>query len=130
MESGDFFRAWGGISSLQLTLSTVWTEARDRGLGLELLAKWLSRNPAKLAGWGDRKGKIEAGSDADLVVWNPERHWTVDKMALEHRHKLTPYDGVSLWGGVERTYVRGQLVFADGRFATQNVGLSIQRQRQ
>lgn len=128
VETGDFTRAWGGISSLQLTLATIWTESRERGMGLNQLALWLSANPARLVRMGDRKGKIKAGFDADLVVWDPDKQWTVNAATLEHRQKLTPYDGAKLWGHTERTYVRGQLVYADGIFATQVTSHLNQRQ--
>ena len=69
---GDFLRAWGGISSLQLGLRAVWTEARERGCPVALLAKWLCRNPARLAGVEKRKGSIAVGCDADFVIWDTE----------------------------------------------------------
>ena len=55
-ESGDFLQAWGGISSLQLRLPIVWTEAKRRGYSLHDLARWLCSAPAKLVGLADRKG--------------------------------------------------------------------------
>jgi allantoinase len=60
--------------------------------------------------------------DADLVAWDPEEEWTVDAAALHQRHKLTPYAGCKLAGRVRRTYVRGELVFRDGRRITESAG--------
>ena len=60
-DSGDFLNAWGGISSLPLTLPVVWTGARSRGVALEALPRWLSEGPARLAGLADRKGHLRAG---------------------------------------------------------------------
>ncbi|MEX2171101.1 MAG: allantoinase AllB [Pirellulales bacterium] len=127
LETNDFGEAWGGIASLQLTLSTVWTGARQRGLGVERLAEWLSANPAKLVGLASHKGCIVSGFDADLVVWDPDARWTVRCEALHHRHKLTPYDGQQLWGTVERTYVRGQLAYAGGGHSMEPVGRLLMR---
>ncbi|REK10946.1 MAG: allantoinase AllB [Planctomycetota bacterium] len=107
LESGDFVAAWGGISSLELTLPVVWTGAAARSFDLATVFGWLSERPSQLVGLGDRKGRIAPGFDADLVVWNPEARWTVDAERLHQRHKLTPYDGAELCGRVERTYVRG-----------------------
>jgi allantoinase len=109
---GDFFAAWGGIASLQLSLSAVWTGARARGIAPERIAEWMSEGPARLAGLSDRKGKLVAGYDADVVIWNPDASFTVDTAKLLHRHKLTPYAGRELFGEVLATYVGGRRVFA------------------
>ncbi|HEX5706049.1 MAG TPA: allantoinase AllB [Pyrinomonadaceae bacterium] len=114
-EEGDFLRAWGGISSLQLRLPVVWTEARARGFDFPTLARWLCEAPAQLAGLDARKGAIAEGRDADFVVWNPEESFKVEPSAIEHRHKLTPYTGETLSGTVEATYLRGALVYERGR---------------
>jgi allantoinase len=111
LAEGDFARAWGGISSLQLGLAATWTGARTRAFGLPDVARWMCENPAKLAGIGGRKGRIAPGYDADLVVFNPDKEWTVRAEALHHRHKLTPYDGMTLRGVVKRTILRGRTVY-------------------
>lgn len=108
---GDFFSAWGGIASLQISLPAVWTGAKERGLKPERLAEWMCAGPAKLARLDDRKGKIAAGYDADIIIWNPEASFVVDLSKLEHRQKITPYAGRTLFGVVKETYVRGNRVF-------------------
>src|SRR6185369_7563460 len=74
-ESGDFLCAWGGISSLQLRLPIVWTEAQRRGYSIGDLCRWLCDAPAQLIGLQNRKGKIAAGFDADLVIWDPKKQF-------------------------------------------------------
>ena len=106
---GDFFSAWGGIASLQLSLSAVWTGARARSVGPERIAGWMSTNTARLAGVDDRKGQLAAGYDADIVVWDPEAAFTVDANRLQHRHAVTPYAGRELFGRVHATYVGGRI---------------------
>jgi allantoinase len=110
-EAGNFMEAWGGIASLQLGLSTIWTEASARGASLTQLAHWLSSGPAHFAGLGQRKGKIQAGFDADLVVWDPDAREEVRAENLHFRHKLSPYLGRQLRGRVHETWLRGQPVF-------------------
>ncbi|HUQ84105.1 MAG TPA: allantoinase AllB [Gemmatimonadaceae bacterium] len=112
---GDFFVAWGGIASLQLGASIVWTSMRSRGLGLERLAQWMSDAPARLAGLDGRKGRIAAGYDADLVLFDPDASLTVTADMLLHRHPVTPYLGATLRGRVEATYVRGTLAYDRAR---------------
>jgi allantoinase len=109
--SGDFFAAWGGIASLQVSLPAVWTGARKRGVLPERMAEWMSAAPARLAGLGDRKGMIKEGYDADITIWDPEKSFTVDPVALEHRHAVTPYAWRELYGVVVATYVAGRTVF-------------------
>jgi len=110
-DSGDFFVAWGGIASLQLGASVVWTAMRERGLAIEQLVYWMSSAPARLAGLEDRKGAIVPGCDADLVLFDPNAQQTVEAGRLLHRHPVTPYLGARLRGTVEATYVRGTLAY-------------------
>jgi allantoinase len=108
---GDFFAAWGGIASLQLSLSAVWTGARARGVKPEQIARWMSTAPARLAGLQSRKGALAVGYDADIVVWDPHARFVVDPKELLHRHKVTPYAGRALFGKVTATYVGGKRIF-------------------
>jgi allantoinase len=112
--SGDFMKAWGGISSLQLGLAAVWTEARTRGRSIRDLVEWMSAAPARLAGIHGRKGAIAAGFDADLLIWDPDADFTVDAAALEHRNKITPYQGRRLQGQTLRTILRGETIYERG----------------
>ena len=111
VDSGDFMRAWGGIASLQLGLPAVWSGARARGRSLSDIARWMCEGPARLVGLQGRKGSIRPGADADFVIWDPEATWTIEAPRLEHRHKITPYDGRSLHGVVIATYLRGEKVY-------------------
>ncbi len=110
-ESGDFMKAWGGIASLQLRLPVVWTEARRRGFSLLDVTRWLCANPARQVSLGPQKGTIAVGSDADLVIWNPDQQFTVAAESLHHRHKITPYEGEQLSGVVLKTFLRGQKIY-------------------
>ena len=110
--TGDFAKAWGGIASLQLSLSVVWTRAMERGCGLTDLARWMAARPAQLAGLA-HKGRIAVGCDADLVAFAPDASFVVEPGRLEHRHKLTPYAGRRLTGVVRRTWLRGREIYGD-----------------
>jgi allantoinase len=109
-DTGDFGAAWGGISSLQLGLPLVWTQARNRGLGLARVASWMAAAPARLAGL-TAKGRIAPGFDADFCVLAPEKSFVVDHGQLHHKHPATtPYLGRTLDGVVELTLLRGQVI--------------------
>jgi allantoinase len=126
-DEGDFMRAWGGIASLQLRLPVMWTNAGGRGHTLETLSRWLSREPARLAGLDHRKGVIAEGFDADFVVWDTEESFRVEPSMLRHRHSLTPYAGQTLRGVVLATYLRGELVYDRGNFPTRPTGALLKR---
>lgn len=121
-EQGDFMRAWGGIASLQFGLPVMWTNAQARGFGLQQLTEWMSWRPAQLAGLQRCKGQLKPGSDADLVIWNPEATFTVAPSGIHHKHKLTPYNGRTLHGVVETVFVRGQKVYDHGQFSEEPLG--------
>jgi len=116
-ESGDFMEAWGGISTLQFGLPVHWTSARKRGFTLNDISRWMSAATAKLAGLDDRKGHLKPGYDADIVIWHPEREFKVETAMIEFKNKVTPYDGMELFGVVEATYVRGRKVYSNGEFS-------------
>ncbi|PPG26322.1 allantoinase AllB [Rathayibacter sp. AY2B9] len=109
---GDFGVAWGGISGLELSFRAVWTGARERGIPLEQVVAWMSTATAAFAGLG-QKGLLHAGSDADLVAFDPEAQWRVDVDALSHRNPVSAYEGRVLRGAVAATWVGGRRVTAE-----------------
>jgi allantoinase len=106
---GDFELAWGGISSLQLGLPLVWTEARRRGVSLEGVVALMAEKPAMRARLRG-KGRIAVGAAADFAVFAPEATFVVDARALEHRHPICPYDGRELTGVVRAAYSAGERI--------------------
>jgi allantoinase len=121
LDTGDFSQAWGGISSLQIGLPAIWTEARHRGHTLRDVARWMSAAPAALSGLS-HKGAIAPGHDADFAVLAPESTFTVDPAALHHRNRITPYAGRTLHGVVRSTWLRGQLIADHGRITSRPGG--------
>lgn len=109
LENGDFAVAWGGVSSLQLGLSLIWSEARHRGISLEQVVSWMSAKPAALARLSN-KGQLALGYDADFSVFAADEAFVVDVKKLKHKNPITPYDGKALSGVVRKTYLRGSVV--------------------
>jgi allantoinase len=128
LEEGDLKKAWGGISSLQFRLPAVWTEAQKRGFSLNDIVEWLCKRPAEFLGMSKRKGSLTVGCDADIVVWDPHKKFKLGPESIEHKHKVTPYEGRELQGTVERTYLQGQLVFANGKVGAEPLGKILLRQ--
>lgn len=125
--AGDFFRAWGGIASLQWTLPILWTAGRDLGVTFDQLARWLSAAPAQRVGLYGRKGILAPGADADLVVWEPDAAFPVRPESTYHRHKLSPYLDRKLYGVIERTYLRGRIIAERGVVRAGATGVVLRR---
>lgn len=109
LDNGDFAVAWGGVASLQLGLSLIWTEARQRGLTLETVVSWMSERPAQFAGLTG-KGRIAPGYDADFSVFAADDAYVVDVTKLHHKNPLTPYHGKPLAGVVRKTWLHGEVI--------------------
>ena len=113
-DTGDFGKAWGGVASVQLGLPAVWTAGEEFGIGLGDIARWFAANPCasfRVPG----KGAIAVGNDADFAVVAPEETFVVDVEALEHKNKISPYQGRTLRGVVKRTVLRGRTVDRDSK---------------
>ncbi|SCZ98565.1 BZ3500_MvSof-1268-A1-R1_Chr3-1g05467 [Microbotryum saponariae] len=111
LEEGDFMKAWGGIGGLGLGLSLLVTQGKRRGVGMERVLEWVCERPARQVGLEASKGRIQVGGDADFVVFDPRKKFTVNKSELHFKNRSSPYEGLELEGAVIKTYLRGQLVY-------------------
>ena len=107
---GDFGLAWGGIAGLQVGLSAVWTEARDRGIPFETIVPLYTTGPARVAGL-DGAGVIEVGGPAHFTVFGLDDPFAVHADELLHRNPITAYDRRVFSGRVRRTWLRGQTAY-------------------
>ena len=116
MDSGNFFEAWGGVASLELTAAVIVTQMRARSIPLAHLARWMCEAPTHLARGGLQrcKGRLAPGYHADFVLLDDAETVIVDPDRLHQRHPVTPYAGLSLHGRVHATYLHGQLVCSEG----------------
>jgi allantoinase len=116
-ETGRFDHAWGGIASLSVALSTMYTECHQRGFTLDHLVRWMSSAPAAVAGIGNQAGSLEVGREANFILFDTEATHTVAADKLHYRHAISPYLGETLRGIVKATYLRGEPVYRAGNFA-------------
>lgn len=108
---GDFFAAWGGVSSVGLGLSILWTEGEKYGVTAENVVRWCCLNTAKQVGLDHQKGDLRVGLDGDVAVFDDEAMFEVGPDTMLFRNKCSPYQGKTLKGVVKETWVRGQRVF-------------------
>ena len=120
----DIFGAWGGVAGVQSLLSAVFSGALARaGDALDVrkvagFVAWrLSARPAKRFGLWPRKGTIAQGSDADIVLFDPDREWTLDEESSRTRG-VDPYVGRRFRGKVVRTLVAGRTVYNEREAVT------------
>lgn len=124
MKSSDnFFQVWGGISGCQTLLQLLLTEGySQRDLPLTAIARLIAGYVAQRFGISPRKGRIEVGADADLVLVDLESSQVLRANDLLYRHKHSCYVGKTLRGRVVRTLVRGNTVWLDGKLVSGPVG--------
>lgn len=126
MKTGDnAFKIWGGIAGVQSTLPAVLTAGLPPQRAAALTA-------ANVAGRYriPRKGKVEAGYDADLCLVRLGDEYELKREMLLDRHKLSPYVGMRFRGRVVRTLVRGETVFADGKVVREGGGRLVRPERE
>lgn len=113
-ESLTFFEAWGGIAGAQSSLELMLDEGfMKRQIPLHRLVDLLSAGPAKRFGLYPQKGLVAQGADADLVIVDPERSYTLTEAHLRQRHKVSPYLGRKFACKVAATIVRGVTVYTE-----------------
>jgi allantoinase len=119
MKAGDFVGAWGGIAGVQSTLPVLLERGyHGRRLTLEAIAELTAATPARRFRIA-RKGTIEPGNDADLVLIDAAGAFTLEEEHLQQRHKMSPYVGATFRGSVRATLRRGETIFVDGNPKTQ-----------
>lgn len=111
----SFVEAPPGLVGAETRLSVALSEGLRRGLSLNRLVELLSTNPAKLFGLYPRKGTLEVGSDADIVLFDPERTVRLDYENLHHNAGYSPFEGMEVDIVPVTTICRGQPVVENGQ---------------
>lgn len=110
----DIFRAPLGLAGVQTLLPVFFDGAvNQRGMALPQFVRQMASNPAQIFDLFPRKGTIAIGSDADLVIFDPEREWVVRGEDMCHKQKWTPFEGKTVTGRVIRTIRRGETIYDD-----------------
>lgn len=116
LKGGDDFRnVPGGTGGIETSLPILYTYGVDvKKISISQMVSLMSTNPAKLFNLYPRKGTIEVGSDADLVIYNPEGRSVIDIKNLHSNSDHTIYQGLEVAGRVETTVLRGITVVNNG----------------
>ncbi|OYD13668.1 dihydropyrimidinase [candidate division WOR-3 bacterium JGI_Cruoil_03_44_89] len=112
-----FFKIPNGLPGVETLLPTMYSEGViKRGLELTQLVKLLCYNPARIFGLYPKKGAIEEGSDADLVIFNLEEEMTMSASSLHSNTVFSPYEGLKIKGIPEITISRGEIIYEREKF--------------
>ena len=106
-----------GIPGVETMLPLLYTYGVKEGrFDLNRLIELLAVNPAQIFGLYPRKGSIKEGTDADLVVYDPEQEWVLSGDQLHSLSGYTPFSGIEVKGKIVHNIVRGETVIKDGQF--------------
>lgn len=100
---------------------------REERITKEQMCRLLAENPARLFGMYPQKGAIQVGSDADIVVWNPETEWTIKAESQVQNVDYTPYEGIKIKGRPELVFLRGRLTAENGKVVEKHGGAYVRR---
>lgn len=122
----DIWLAKSGFGGTEYLLSGLHSEGRKRGLSLNRMAELTAWNPAQRYGLLG-KGDVAPGYDADIVLFDPDETFVVRAAESPSAQGYTPFEGHELTGRVRATFVRGHLVYENGRFVGRPIGRYIRR---
>ncbi|VBB06682.1 metal-dependent hydrolase [Lucifera butyrica] len=124
----DFSKIPNGAPGIEHRLGLLYTYGVCTGrIGLNQFVALTSTNAAKLFGLFPRKGTIAAGSDADIIVWDPAPRTTITAAGQRQRVDYTPYEGFELAGRVRHVFLRGRQVVEGGRLKESPCGKYLSR---
>lgn len=123
---GDFAKTPCGMPGAETRPAIIWQEGvREGRITAEQMCRYLAENPARLYQLYPRKGVLAPGSDADLVVWNPETEWKITAQEQQSACDYCPVEGMRISGQAESVYLRGKLAAEHGKVLEENTGIYI-----
>ncbi len=114
-ETEDIFEAYAGMPGAETLGTLLYSEGVMTGrIGLGRFLDLVASGPAEVFGL-ERKGRLEAGADADFVVFDPDAEWTLDESEMHYAVGWSPYQGRQVRGRVVSTWLRGRCVYGGGQ---------------
>ena len=122
----DFSRTPCGMPGAQERPALMWQfGVNEKRITVEQMCTYLSENPAKLYKLYPRKGALIPGSDADIVVWEPDAEWTMTASEQQSACDYCPMEGTKIRGRAHQVYLRGRLAAENGKIVEENTGIYI-----
>ena len=123
-----FTKVPNGLPGVETRMPLLFSEGvlKRKCIDVKRFVELTSENPAKLYGLYPRKGTLQVGSDADVVIWHPQSSFA--RRRLSHARDLhdacdySPYEGIEFWNWPRITLLRGSVVFRDGQVVAKNRG--------
>ena len=126
----DFTKIPGGLPGVQTRGSLLYTYGVRQGrISQEQMCSLLCENPAKLYGVYPRKGVLAPGSDADIVVFDPEKESKISAKTHAYNTDNNPFEGFALHGDIDSVFLRGTLCVSEGRLVKEKQGTYIHRDK-
>lgn len=124
----DFSKIPNGLPGVEDRAVLMYSEGVAKGRITEVeLARYLSEQPAKLFGMYPKKGVLAVGSDADVVVWDPQAKWTISAAAQTQAVDYNPYEGLAVTGRADTVFLNGEAVVVGGALMKERAGRFVHR---
>ena len=113
----NVFNCPGGIPGVETRMPLIFNETvNKRNISINKFVELCCANPAKIMGFFDKKGSIEKGKDADIVIWNPNLKKKISVNNLRQKCDYTPFENFEVTGCPITTMVRGNVIVDNGIF--------------
>lgn len=124
----DFTKIPGGLPGVETRGTLIYTYGvREGKITVQQMCRLLSENAAKLYGVYPQKGVIAPGSDADIVVFDPEKEGLISAKTHAYNTDNNPFEGFALHGGIDKVFLRGTLAVENGKLLQEKLGKYIMR---
>lgn len=122
----DFSKTPCGMPGAQERPALIWQfGVNEKRITAEQMCLYMAENPAKLYKMYPQKGALLEGSDADIVVWDPEVEWTLTEKDRQSACDYCPMEGTKIKGRAKQVYLRGELAAENGKVLEENRGIYV-----